>query len=214
MTLHLHFTTDTGIPALGRLRHHLAQRVALHQAIGMRVQTLTVGHLKEYSETHPNQLEGPRSYYWLRAAFYAALPQSLQATPTAAILSLTTPGISRALHGVVIRPLKAKWLAIPAIDLAYNLRPAEVPGLAPFFDAQGCAGLAEASRRTRHRDTRRGKKGTTYLVANPDGLIWFWFLPYASQPQDAELLPTAEEFTHAAQAGVRDFLKEFTETRR
>ena len=68
--------------------------------MGRRVQQLTRDHLVEFSARHPNRVGGRRSYYWFFAALDAARPDRLQADDRAAVLSLTTPGISRALGPV------------------------------------------------------------------------------------------------------------------
>ena len=206
MNLRLHIATSPAHPLLSRLKLGLSDRVALHRAIGLRVQKLTVDHLQEYDATHPNQLGAPRSHYWLHAAFDASLPQNLKVTASAAVLSLNTPGINRALHPVTIEPINAKNLAIPNDEQACHLRPREVPGLAPMFRAGRCMGLIDGEQRIRQRDTKHGQKGTPCLAERPGGLVWYWFAKSVNQPQDPDLLPTKAEFAETTRAAAHDFV--------
>jgi hypothetical protein len=195
---------DTALPRLRSLARSLQRRTELHRAMGRRVQQLTRDHLVEFSARHPNRVGGRRSYYWFAAALDVARPDHLRADGRAAVLSLTTPGITRALGPVYITPRtpSVEYLAMPACPVAYGFRAGWLPWLVPMIRRGSAVGLIEGENRTRQRTTVHGKKGETYFAEKPGGLVWYWFSQSVLQPQDRTLLPSDAELQSAAREGA------------
>lgn len=115
-------------------------------------------------------------------------------------VGITTPGITRALHDIIIRPVEARALAIPLHADAYGRQPREYNLLHP-------KGTKEAL------FLFKAKSGNAFLAKN-DGknLVLMYILKdQVYQRQDPTLLPTKQEmqksFTDAVDEAVAYILK-------
>ena len=101
---------------------------------------------------------------------------------------ITIPGISRALHDIVIRPVEAQALAIPLHADAYGISPREYNDTHP----QG------------HPDALFKPKDKDYLAKNDGGELVVMYLLRSSvhQKKDRTLLPPADNIINAFNEAV------------
>lgn len=106
---------------------------------------------------------------------------------------ITTPGISRALHDIIIHPKEAQSLAIPLHADAYGISPRE-------YNNQHPKGTPEALFRP---------KGKDYLAKNDNGSLVVMYLLRKSvhQKQDASLLPPEEKMDAAFSDAVYEAIE-------
>lgn len=99
-----------------------------------------------------------------------------------------TPGITRALHDIVIRPVEANALAIPVHADAYGTSPRE-------YNRNHSKGTPEALFRPKDKD---------YLARNDNGDLVVMYLLRKSvhQAQDETLLPPNEDMNKAVMDAV------------
>lgn len=100
------------------------------------------------------------------------------------------PGITRALHDIVIRPVEAKSLAIPLHAEAYGIQPREYNVVHP-------KGTPEALFKP---------KGKDYLARNDNGSLVVMYLLRKSvhQKQDRTLLPPADQMVNTVLEAISD----------
>lgn len=89
------------------------------------------------------------------------------------------PGITRALHDIIIRPVEAKALAIPVDVSAYGIQPREYNSIHP----KGT------------KDALFIPRGKNYLARNNNGslVVMYLFRDEVFQRQDTSLLPSDEQ---------------------
>ena len=107
---------------------------------------------------------------------------------------ITTKGITRALHDIVIAPKEAKALAIPLHADAYGIQPRE-------YNNQHPKGTPEALFRP---------KGKDYLAKNDNGSLVVMYLLRNSvnQKQDRTLLPPADDMVNTVMEAISDAVGE------
>lgn len=106
------------------------------------------------------------------------------------------PMFRRAYHDIVIRPVRAKALAIPVSGEAYDKAPRSFAGLFVWKVSRGEAG--------------DGDKGAAYLARRSgEKLELMYMLRRGSltQPKDPTLLPTTAELSAAAKRGLADMIR-------
>lgn len=108
-----------------------------------------------------------------------------------------TPGITRALHDIVIRPVEANALAIPVHADAYGTSPRE-------YNLNHPKGTPEALFRPKDKD---------YLAKNDGGKLVVMYLLRNSvhQPQDPSLLPSEEQMASTVMEAVSNAVKAILE---
>lgn len=211
MNVSIAIVSDTATPAAAKALAMLGDKTPLLAAAGHRVVRDTSRHVSQWGLNHPNKLGGKRTNYWAAIAAKINPADCLQVDGSAATITLggpTMPGLMRALGPVTILPGTktpgVKFLAIPAGSEAYGMRPGEfAEPLMVVFAGRGPVGLATRQAKTRTRDTKKGKKGSTYYVPL---LIEYWLTKRADQPQDRSLLPSEEEWSRSANAGAQGWL--------
>ena len=105
-------------------------------------------------------------------------------------VSISIPGITRALHDIVINPIEAKQLAIPVSEEAYGIAPREY--------------------NSRHPKTLFKPKGKDWLAKKDDSgnLVLMYILKdQVHQNQDASLLPTQDEMTKTVYDAISDVVE-------
>jgi hypothetical protein len=209
MDLRISIAVDTATPQMASLMESFSGREELHGAMGHRVVRDTSRHVGLWGLSHPNKLGGRRTNYWAGIAGRIT-PETLDVSEANATMTLggdDMPGITRAFGEVTItagtKTPGVKYLALPARSESYGMKPREMPGLVLFWGKGGPGGLAEGVPQTRTRDTKKGAKGSTYLVP---GLVMFWFTDSVTQPQDRSLLPSDEDWTESATEGAKEFV--------
>ena len=183
--------TNGALPLVGQLLARLTNLQGLNEAMGMRAQNLTRDHLLAIAQsrhTSAERLGAQPSGHWAQAAEKT----SMQADASSATVTISHPGIGRAMHDVTILP-KGKCLTIPLIARAYTLRAASVWESEGLFVAKAKSG--------------GGSKAVAGKL-NADGKFEAWYLlvPSVHQAQDRTLLPSDEEYSLAAKEGANDYV--------
>lgn len=108
------------------------------------------------------------------------------------------PGITRALHDIVINPVEAKALAIPVSESAYGMSPREYNNVHP-------KGTKEALFRP---------KGKDYLAKNDNGSLVVMYILRGSvhQNQDETLLPPNDQMNHTISESVSESIRAILES--
>ena len=106
-------------------------------------------------------------------------------------VSISTPGINRALHDIIIRPVEAQALALPVNEAAYGIQPRR-------YNVNHPKGTPEALFRPKGKDYL-AKKG-------PDGglVVMYLLRDSVTQPQDRSLLPPDDKMDKAFSGAVHD----------
>ena len=99
------------------------------------------------------------------------------------------PGITRALHDIVINPIEAKSLAIPIHESAYGISPRE-------YNARHPKGTPEALFRPKEKDYLAKKDESGNLV------VMYLLRNSVNQAQDETLLPPNEDMNKAVMDAV------------
>ena len=170
---------------------HLTDRRGMHNAMGFAARNLTRDHLNDIATSRhatASRLGATPSGHWAQAAEKT----TMESDATSATVTISHPGIGRALHDVDITPgAGKKFLTIPLLAQAYNLRAARVEGL---FVAKGKnGGLFLAKKESEDKDA--------------PVRAWYLLVPSVHQAQDRSLLPSNTEYERAAVDGAIDYLK-------
>lgn len=141
---------------------------------------LTRGHLRKYAANHhktANRLNAMPTGHLEKAA--ATMQHGSNAE--AATVSISSPGIRRALGPLNIRPSRARALTIPIHALAYGKRVGELSRVYPIYRP----------------------KGTDILAATIDGEMTPLYVLKAAVtvPQDRNLLPSNANMQRAVKTG-------------
>jgi len=210
MNVRLSITVDTATPEIVYAWDQLEDKTPMMKAAGHRLVRDTSAHVRAWGRSHPNKLGGKRTNYWSTIAEKINPADCLQVTGSQAVMTLDgniMPGITRAFEDVTITPGTktpgVKNLALPARSESYGMRPGEMSGLVLFWGKAGPAGLAQGVPVTRAKSTKKGAKGTTYMVP---GLVMYWFSKKVTQPTDRSLLPSNQEWTDSASDGASEWL--------
>ena len=167
----------------------------IHDAMGYAGRTLTRDHLIGLAGTRhgsANRLGAAPSGHWAQAVEKT----TFAADAHSATISISHPGIGRAMHDVDIYPSGgAKNITIPLIAQAYNLRAASVWESQGLFVVKG--------------KTSAGNSGAVAVKRLPDGTLqpWYLLLPHVHQKQDRSLLPSNTEYERAAVDGAINYLQ-------
>ena len=203
---------DTATPAYAAAAQFVENNTGLLGAMGHRLVRDTSRHVAQWGLSHPNKLGGRRTNYWAGIAEKINPAEALEVNADSAVVTLggeAMPGLMRAFGAVTIVPgtktAGARYIPLPARSETYGIKPREFgPALVLFWKGKGqIGGLAEAIDVTRKKNTKGGKKGSTYYRP---GLVMYWFKDHVTQPQDRSLLPSDEEWSDSANAGAEEWL--------
>ena len=89
---------------------------AVKEVVGVSVTELLRRHLFEYGKNNPNKIGGKRTNYWGKAARSVTWKRK----GGGIIVSISQVGVSLHYHGGIVKPVKKKYLAIPARALAHG----------------------------------------------------------------------------------------------
>lgn len=140
-------------PWLLRFRERVAPRL-LAKAAGGALYQAVIRHMKtDVSRRHAtaNRLGATPTKHWEKPETYVRLKEGQGASE----VSVTRPGIARAVRDVTIRPRVAKALAIPVSALSYGKRPAETEQALGrrLFRPKGTRMLVAARKDKKGKDT-------------------------------------------------------------
>ena len=187
---------DQVIKMLARLRTQLTDKTELHKSIGTYAEILTRQHLTTLAGTRhatANRLGATPSGHLARAAESV----TSKGTDDAAIISITSPGISRAFGDVTINAKSGKWLTIPATAEAYNRRARSFNDLRVAFFGKGRMALVKAEQSSTADRKESGGRSEVY----------YWLKKSVTQKQDRTLLPPDDDFASAAVQGIKAYLR-------
>jgi len=167
-----------------------AGRDQLQHAAGVEVQRITVEHIAELAATRhatAEKLGAAPTNHFAQAAEKVAAASALTSSPQEAVLTINHRGFARAFRSVRIAPRTAKALAIPIHAAAYGKRASELWDRLSLFIP----------------------KGKRVICATIGGVVTPFYILVGSvtQKQDRSLLPSDDEFTKAARAGVIGWLQ-------
>ena len=162
-------------------------RDAVHQAMGAGVAALLKDHFLARN-SRGNSKGFPRSNYWAKAREAVSVGEVDDAH---AMVHIRHPGVALHLHGGVVRPVRAKALAVPLRPEAYGVNPREGTVANLFVLASKKSGKAFLA--------GRGPDGKTRL---------YWILlHHARVPADPDTLPSKPSLEAAAAKGARSALR-------
>lgn len=211
MNIRILIECDTATPILAQVAQMVENNSGMFAAAGHRLVRDTSQHVRQWGLSHANKLGGKRTNYWGHIAEKINPAETLAVAADSATVTLggdDMPGLMRAFGDVTILPgtktAGAKYIPLAARSEVYGLRPREVPGLVLFWKGKGqVGGLAEGVSQTRTKNTKRGAKGSTYLVP---GLVMYWFAESVTQPQDRTLLPSDEDWSESVNTGAKEYV--------
>jgi len=179
--------TDEATPILAELRRKLDDRTGLHEHIAAIAEVRTRRYIIEEAaplrhKTAERLGAQPTGYLSRRGEAIESTADKDRAT---VILGGEREIFARVLGDVTVKPVTAKYLAIPASAESYGKRPREFDSLrfVPF------------------------PSGARALVDGKSGQVQFWLKQSVTLPQDRGLIPPDEQFIAAAEQGARDYLK-------
>lgn len=175
-------------PWLLRFREGVSPRLLANAAGGALYQTVVKHMDEDVSRRHAtaNRLVATPTKHWESPETYVRLKEGQGASE----VSVTRPGIARAVRDVTIRPRVAKALAIPISALSYGKRPAETERELGrrLFRPKGARVLVAA---------RKGKKG--------EGAAWDVLYALSGavfQKKDPTLLPSQSTLEKALEGAA------------
>lgn len=201
---------------LSKLDAKLINREELHHDIAVRAENTVRDYLISLAGSRhatADRLGATPSGHLERAA------ESVhsESDESAATVSVTSPGISRAFGAVTITPGSGKkYLTIPATAEAYNKKAGAFNDLRLAFFKGGLLGLVKADQ-SRLSDRRAGGFGVESKAAKADKTkerppVYYWLKKSVTQKQDRTLLPSDKLLQSAAEEGTRDWLKSFVQS--
>lgn len=196
----------TGLKEQGDRLRQLQQLLAAGRAPAQAAARGVANLVRRHFEGLPaNKMGWPTTNFWKKAARSVSV-QGEGAEPVVLISHL---GVRQRLQGGVIKPVRAKLLAIPATADAYGKRPREVRAPLAFVRfADGKMALVEREHtpvsfgRKRKDGTRGVKRGE-----NRGGQVWFWLARSVKQKPDPNVLPTQEALLNEAFRGASAWLQ-------
>lgn len=191
--------TDRATPMLRAVGGQLVDG-SLENAMGRGATNLVQRHLFAYNASHPNQLGGKRTNFYSGAA----KSTNYRSKPGEVVIGINQVGIRQRWQGGTIRPVRSKYLTIPAIAEAHGRRAREFNNLRVQFNAAGApSALVEASA-TKVGFGKRGvrNKGTV------GGRVFFWLVKQAVQKGAPDVLPTEQSIGDAAVEAGRSLINQ------
>lgn len=197
---------DNASPVVNRLSRYLGNPRLVHSFIAPLAESVT------------------RDYMIIQANGRHATARRLGAQPTghlsraaesvessfddaAATVSITSPGIRRAVGPMTIKATRRKWLTIPAVGSVYGKKAAEQGNLAFMSFRRGTAALVEAEPYRITSGRNKGKMGKRpVLDAAGKPMIVYWLKKEVTIKEDRTLLPSKEIYAAAAEQGIEDLL--------
>jgi hypothetical protein len=193
---------DQATPALRNLLRQAGGATGLKVA-ARGVANVLRDHFDERDRTDSNKLGGKRTHFW------RAVRRSVQ-TPivrgSTGVVGINHVGIGQKVRGGTIKPVRAKFLTIPADPRAYGKRAGEFNNLS-FGIVDGRPALVE-SEQTDFKLGRRRKDGSrkiTVLGTRGGGVI-YWLVKKVHQNADPRALPSDRDLGAGAARALGDWL--------
>jgi hypothetical protein len=184
--------SERSLPALRRFALAL-QNGDAHAAIGRAVVDLIQKH---FHSLPPNQRHFPTTHFWQRAA-----DATTCATESNAVtININQIGIRQRLFGGPIKPVRGKYLTIPAIAETYGHVAADFGNLK----------IARAIRPDDHTASLALVPDELPLEKNQPinpGSVYFWLVQSVHQEPNPDVLPSDDEILSTAEHALRNALK-------
>ena len=187
---------DHATPALDAAGAAL-QPAAIKREVGEAVRILVFNHLTKLNADRPNQLGGTRTNFYADAARNTSYAE----TNDGVTVTVNKQGIRQRFQGGTIRPVKAKYLTIPAIAEAHGRRASDFNFLQVIF-GRGGRPVALGERDQTNLVFRKRKGGTQKASQTIGGRIWFWLVKSVTQKPDPSILPSDQEIEETARQAI------------
>ncbi|MES2598610.1 MAG: hypothetical protein V4662_24965 [Verrucomicrobiota bacterium] len=192
---------DDATPLLKELQSSLkkgsAGSLKLRKGIATRMEKLTRSHILFASVTRhktATRLNASPTNYLVKAAEAVETEVSPGADSPVKVY-VYGEIFERVDRDVEVKPVRKKWLAIPATRQAYGRRPGEIPGLHFMLMKKGTlAALVSYPGGKRKDDGRKNIK------------IWYWLKKGVTLPKDPGLLPSQLLYANELELAAVDFL--------
>lgn len=174
---------------LTRLREQARRPRGFMGAVGEGVEKRLRGHFLE-REKEPNKKGWPKQHFWARRI--RANTVLTEVSDSHAVIDIAAPEFRMKLRGGTIKPIEAKYLAIPARREAYGKSPRSFGNL-------------------RFRPTRNGgvlvvekrfqgplQRGIKRIDRREDGGVYYFLVKSATQKADPRAMPALGELLRAA----------------
>jgi hypothetical protein len=200
-----------GIPELDSLEHEA--RALGGEVKGEGVKRVIGRAIANVLKEHFIRLAGDSAHHRTaaslgakRTGFYSEAARGVQQPQLVAngvAVPINQVGLAQRLFGGIIRPVKAKFLTIPARSQAYGKRASEFDNLRAIFfpkgkSESGATGALIAREATVSTGKRKGQ--------SIGGEVYFWLVKTAKQKADPTVLPTDSELGTAALNAARSFV--------
>lgn len=189
----------------------LKNRAALHRTMGLHVREKTREHLRAISLSRKNKFGARSSRFWAKAADKVSAPA---ATDASAVITINHPGIRRAYEDITIKPGTqtpgVQWLTIPLIAAAYNRRAYRVKGLFRLLK-KGATAIGYRLGKKQRRIPVFDSDDKMHVLSQRTGETlthWYALVKSVLQKRDRTLLPSDEEFSDAALARARMYIRQ------
>lgn len=205
-------------PSLTAYASRLRDRTGLLQVTGRAGRNAVVDHLRAYNRANPNRQGGKRTN------FYAAAAESVNFRLVGAegvTISIPHQGLALRLLGTaglpggVLRPVRAKYLTLPAAPEAHAKRASEFSDLEFGFALDPELGRLRPAL-VRKADSLlslyRGRRSKRPAVIGPgtaesDGEPIFWLARQVRQAGDRAVLPSDAAFAEAVGAATSEWFE-------
>ena len=192
--------TETVSPRLRMVEDQIKpQRLAM--VAGRAIAGKVREHLFTLDRSRANRLGGTRTHFYGQAARSVQQPRPVGG---GAVVSINHVGIRQRLEGGVIRPVRSRWLTIPAVSEAHGKRAREFRNLEFTITDHGPA-LVE----TQASLVKFGKKGAKSL-GEVGGRVVYWLRKKVKQRPDPSVLPSRSEMQSAAMIATSTFIERAT----
>lgn len=200
--------TDTATPMLLRLQAGVSVAQSGPVA-GRAVSNLVRSHLFARNASHPNQIGGRRTNFWAQAA----RSTQMQPTATGAEVGINLLGFRLQYAGGTVRPVRRRYLTIPAVPEAHGKLASEWPDLEFAFVKDSSSGrmrpaLVQA-KQTEIRITKGGRKGpkVSAVASTLGNQAIYWLTKKATIPAHPEALPTVAAMGASASAALSSYYR-------
>jgi hypothetical protein len=180
--------------------------------VGRAVSNLVKSHLIARNSSHPNSIGGKRTNFWTQAA----RSTQMQPTSTGAEVSINQIGFRLQWQGGEIKPVKKRYLTIPAVPEAHGMTAGEFDDLefAIVKDATGHnrpALVRAPQTQIRIGKTKRGLKVTA--IASLLSRVIYWLVRRATISAHPEALPPRESMISSARDALTAYLERIIKRR-
>lgn len=171
---------------------------------GRAVVNAVRSHLISYNASHANKLGGKRTNFWVKAARSA----HMEPKPHGADVSINHLGFRLQYQGGTVRPVKKRYLTIPAVPEAHAKAAGEFSDLEfAYVPRNGRMAPALVEARQTKIKISKGKKGASVkpIESSLGTKVIFWLARKVTIPANPAVLPTEAALAAAGTTAVTSF---------